>query len=362
MTIGIEDFRPYSGGIDSKDAKTPDLRLPAWKQGWQQAMEDAQRDTWLKHPVLPGPTLNPINNLQSAVVFKAETSNDNLMNCSEKKLFTSLHAGAKKNIYSADVANKEIKKMVGHKGCNVLDQEDEYVNTAQSIEIDGETAKNDSQSMKGESYFQMNYEIQIDAGSAIQAVGINQSAGEFDGSVVIKLRELAKAIAVEAGLSVSASAAQDAKTNANVYYALQSMNPESFSGLVQGLVPENKNFSTKGIGLNGSKMAFAPLVADRQPLRMHAEWQGDQLRLWFGVDENNNFDTQEIARQLLDFVSKQGISLVSVVCNGKLLSLVGEKNKFSANIDNGREDEGWELYKKSEVNTSDLQAVVDKLI
>jgi hypothetical protein len=63
--------------------------------------------------------------------------------------------------------------------------------------------------------------------------------------------------------------------------------------------------------------------APPDPLRWHAEWRGDTLRLWLGADQTRQLPVEQLARQVLRELHRRlaarGCHLASLVCNGQLL-------------------------------------------
>ncbi|HSV34576.1 MAG TPA: hypothetical protein VLI46_03415 [Ramlibacter sp.] len=56
------------------------------------------------------------------------------------------------------------------------------------------------------------------------------------------------------------------------------------------------------------------------PIRVHADWSADGVRLWLGLDEPLQGQMAVIADQVRQWVRGQGTRLLSFTCNGRLLS------------------------------------------
>lgn len=69
----------------------------------------------------------------------------------------------------------------------------------------------------------------------------------------------------------------------------------------------------------GSRGAAGAGRTEREPLRVHAEWSDDGLRLWLGVDADVAPAAQLVAmsRELDERLAAFGRRLYSVVCNGR---------------------------------------------
>ena len=58
--------------------------------------------------------------------------------------------------------------------------------------------------------------------------------------------------------------------------------------------------------------AFAPAA----PVRVHVEWKGDAATVWLGVDRQAALELPELVERLSRWMSRLGVRLRSVVCNG----------------------------------------------
>jgi len=75
----------------------------------------------------------------------------------------------------------------------------------------------------------------------------------------------------------------------------------------------------------GSPRAAEPRAlarAGRQaPVRWHAEWQGDELHVWLGLDREpakaSEAVVQQVVRELQGWIAARGGRLGAIVCNGR---------------------------------------------
>ena len=58
-------------------------------------------------------------------------------------------------------------------------------------------------------------------------------------------------------------------------------------------------------------------AAAREPIRLHADWSSDGVRLWLGLDASLAAALPTIAAQLQRWLSIQGVRLLSISCNGR---------------------------------------------
>lgn len=60
-----------------------------------------------------------------------------------------------------------------------------------------------------------------------------------------------------------------------------------------------------------------------EPMRVHAEWAEDGLRLWLGLDPDAPWSTAELSAQVLPALQRHlashGAKLLAVICNGRVL-------------------------------------------
>ncbi|MEO6936647.1 MAG: hypothetical protein ABI171_15010 [Collimonas sp.] len=81
--------------------------------------------------------------------------------------------------------------------------------------------------------------------------------------------------------------------------------------------------AAKGLG------AFASDTA-RQQLRIHAQWQGQDVQLWLGIDGQHGMLPEELAqivRESQSWLAAQGARLLSVTCNGQPIYTVSGDNR-----------------------------------
>lgn len=55
------------------------------------------------------------------------------------------------------------------------------------------------------------------------------------------------------------------------------------------------------------------------PARLHAEWQGDALRIWLGLDSALAEDSGHVVAFVTNWLRRQGLRASSIVCNGRTL-------------------------------------------
>ena len=60
--------------------------------------------------------------------------------------------------------------------------------------------------------------------------------------------------------------------------------------------------------------------ASPSPIRLHADWSEDGVRLWLGMDASCATDLPSITAHLQRWMSAQDVRLLSVVCNGRLVT------------------------------------------
>jgi hypothetical protein len=54
-----------------------------------------------------------------------------------------------------------------------------------------------------------------------------------------------------------------------------------------------------------------------EPLRLHAEWSAQGVRIWLGADAQAGGAAPALAPQLVRWLAQQGVALLSLVCNGR---------------------------------------------
>jgi len=80
--------------------------------------------------------------------------------------------------------------------------------------------------------------------------------------------------------------------------------------------------STVGLGPSARPVkvpAAAATDAPVQPIRVHAEWTEDGVRLWLGMDAGALSALDQITLQLQAWLGAQGLRLRSLSCNGQVL-------------------------------------------
>jgi hypothetical protein len=65
--------------------------------------------------------------------------------------------------------------------------------------------------------------------------------------------------------------------------------------------------------------AAARVVAANEPIRLHADWSAEGVRLWLGMDAPAADALQAITLQLQRWLSAQGVRLLSISCNGRVV-------------------------------------------
>ena len=70
------------------------------------------------------------------------------------------------------------------------------------------------------------------------------------------------------------------------------------------------------------------------PVRWHAEWDEQGVRVWLGLDSAAGIDAPQLAQQVLQSLGEQGVRVLSLVCNGK--SLYGSAFPREQNARSGR--------------------------
>ncbi len=72
-------------------------------------------------------------------------------------------------------------------------------------------------------------------------------------------------------------------------------------------------------------VAAGPRAGDPGPIRLHAHWSAEGVRLWLGMDSSVISGLQSISAQLQRWLSAQGVRLLSISCNGRVI--VGSTEK-----------------------------------
>lgn len=94
----------------------------------------------------------------------------------------------------------------------------------------------------------------------------------------------------------------------------------------------------------------APLpLANRPPVRLHADWEAQGVRLWLGLDAGLLGQVEAIALQVRRWMSTQGVRVLSFSCNGKPVPLAGPACLAQAadlpHDINLEENEAWQLIR-----------------
>jgi hypothetical protein len=76
---------------------------------------------------------------------------------------------------------------------------------------------------------------------------------------------------------------------------------------------------TDGVQVTSSAPSRTTTAA-AEPIRLHADWSADGVRLWLALDANVLDQMGAIARQLRQWVKEQGVKMLALSCNGKLLT------------------------------------------
>ncbi|WP_459569037.1 hypothetical protein [Cupriavidus sp. 8B] len=59
--------------------------------------------------------------------------------------------------------------------------------------------------------------------------------------------------------------------------------------------------------------------ANTAPVRLHAEWTDEGVRIWLGVDYNQVQSLPEITQRLERLLADSGTRLIGLVCNGRAI-------------------------------------------
>ncbi|AMO22194.1 hypothetical protein GCM10027034_25020 [Ramlibacter solisilvae] len=69
---------------------------------------------------------------------------------------------------------------------------------------------------------------------------------------------------------------------------------------------------------NASGVKHSPQAA-QEPIRVHADWSADGVRIWLGMDAGTQQALPAIRAQLQRWLAAQGFKLFAISCNGRLL-------------------------------------------
>lgn len=77
-----------------------------------------------------------------------------------------------------------------------------------------------------------------------------------------------------------------------------------------------------------ANMAGSRSGAPREPIRLHADWSAEGVRLWLGMDASHFGSVELINAQLQRWLSTQGLKLLSMSVNGRVVEQAHQKNDF----------------------------------
>lgn len=75
-------------------------------------------------------------------------------------------------------------------------------------------------------------------------------------------------------------------------------------------------------------VATDPGAGDPDPIRLHAHWSAEGVRVWLGMDSSVMSGLQSISAQLHRWLSAQGLRLLSISCNGRVIADAQESVEF----------------------------------
>ncbi|WP_141513653.1 hypothetical protein [Ramlibacter sp. WS9] len=81
-----------------------------------------------------------------------------------------------------------------------------------------------------------------------------------------------------------------------------------------------KSSASAAIRESGPGLGVAMRAVPQEPIRLHAEWSEEGVRLWLAMDSALPETLQGIAAQLQRWLSAQGVRLLSISCNGQRIS------------------------------------------
>jgi hypothetical protein len=64
---------------------------------------------------------------------------------------------------------------------------------------------------------------------------------------------------------------------------------------------------------------IAPMPPSSVPVRVHADWTADGVRIWLGLDAEGSKNAHVLASHLKGWLASQGVRALSITCNGKTL-------------------------------------------
>jgi hypothetical protein len=81
-----------------------------------------------------------------------------------------------------------------------------------------------------------------------------------------------------------------------------------------------KSAVSADIGVRAAKVVTTTGATAREPIRLHAHWSPDGVQLWLGMDASLAVTLQSVTAQLRRWLSVQGVRLLSISCNGRLVA------------------------------------------
>lgn len=96
------------------------------------------------------------------------------------------------------------------------------------------------------------------------------------------------------------------------------LSPSTLGGQA-GSAPSARAAAVPLFGSMAPRPANTADAGQQPPLRVHAEWQGDTVRLWLGLDASLAGDAEQLAAHVHGWLRQQGLRALSVVCNGQVL-------------------------------------------
>jgi hypothetical protein len=92
-------------------------------------------------------------------------------------------------------------------------------------------------------------------------------------------------------------------------------------------------------GAEPAAMAGSQSGAPREPIRLHADWSEEGVRLWLGMDASHLGSLELINAQLQRWLSTQGLKLLSMSVNGRTVDQAHQPNDsdvYEAEIERAR--------------------------
>jgi hypothetical protein len=82
--------------------------------------------------------------------------------------------------------------------------------------------------------------------------------------------------------------------------------------------------ATSGVVREASRGGRAPHAPAVEPIRLHADWSEEGVRLWLGMDPALAESLRAITAQLQRWLSAQGVRVLSISCNGRVVTRESE--------------------------------------